>query len=181
MTTTYVIFQAPIDQKTSQHLIASCINEVHVGATEIYLAISTAGGNVMSGITMYNILKALPVKLTTHNVGNVDSIGNAVFLAGERRIACSHSTFMFHGVGCEIHATRFEEKNLNEIMHSIAADQTRISGILQDRTSLAFDEIRELFKEGKTKDVAAAKEAGIIHEIAELQIPPGARTVSMVF
>ena len=65
----------------------------------VYLLLSSEVGSVMHGINLYNVLRALPVKLVTHNVGNVDSIGNAIFLAGEERYACQHSTFMFHGVG----------------------------------------------------------------------------------
>jgi len=53
----------------------------------------------MHGMNLYNVLRAMPFKLITHNVGNVDSIGNAVFLARAERYACPHSTFMFHGVG----------------------------------------------------------------------------------
>ena len=47
----------------------------------------------MNGMNLYNFLRGLPIRLTTHNVGNVDSIGNAVFLAGEHRYACPHSPF----------------------------------------------------------------------------------------
>ena len=69
----------------------------------------------MNGLNLYNVLRALPTKLITHNVGNVDSIGNAIFLAGVERYACPHSTFMFHGVGFDAPAnSRFEEKNLRE-------------------------------------------------------------------
>jgi ATP-dependent protease ClpP protease subunit len=53
---------------------------------------------VAQGINIYNVLCGMPFKLVTHNVGNVDSIGDVVFLAGETRYACAHSTFMFHGV-----------------------------------------------------------------------------------
>ena len=60
--------------------------------------LSTPGGSVMNGLNLYNVLRGLPITLTTHNVGNVDSIGNAIFLAGQIRYACPHSTFMFHGV-----------------------------------------------------------------------------------
>jgi hypothetical protein len=53
----------------------------------------------MHGMTVYNVLRGLPCDLTIHNIGNVDSIGNAIFLAGKHRYACKNSTFMFHGVG----------------------------------------------------------------------------------
>ena len=73
----------------------------------------------MYGMNLYNVLRALPIKLTVHNVGNVDSIGNAVFLAGSPRYACPHSTFMFHGVGFDIsQGARLEEKLLTERLAS---------------------------------------------------------------
>jgi hypothetical protein len=64
--------------------------------------LSTQGGSVMHGMNLYNLLRALPIELTIHNVGNVDSIGNVVFFAGSKRFAYAHSTFMFHGVGFDM-------------------------------------------------------------------------------
>ncbi len=37
----------------------------------------------MNGLNIYNVLRGFPITLTTHNVGHVDSIGNAIFLAGQ--------------------------------------------------------------------------------------------------
>ena len=69
----------------------------------------------MNGLNIYNVLIGMPFELITHNVGNVDSIANAVFLAGTKRYACPHSTFMFHGVGFDITAgMRLEEKFLKQ-------------------------------------------------------------------
>ena len=59
-----------------------CLHESH-------FVLSTPGGMVMSGVTLYNVLRAMPFRLTTLNAGNVDSIGNAVCLAGERRYAAA--------------------------------------------------------------------------------------------
>lgn len=41
--------------------------------------LSTPGGSVMNGLNLYNVLRALPFKIITHNVGNVDSIGMQLF------------------------------------------------------------------------------------------------------
>ena len=84
----YVSFSAEINANTTESLIATIANCVNQGKAEIYLMISTPGGSVMHGLNIYNVLRAFPVKLVTHNVGNVDSIGNAIFLAGEERYAC---------------------------------------------------------------------------------------------
>ncbi len=113
--TVYVSFSAEINPNTTETLIATISNMANKGVKTVHLLISTPGGSVMNGMNLYNILRGLPIHLITHNVGNIDSIGNAVFLAGAERYACPHSTFMFHGVGFDITAgMRLEEKFLKE-------------------------------------------------------------------
>jgi ATP-dependent protease ClpP protease subunit len=178
----YVSFSAEIIAHTTESLIAAMANCVNQGVREVYLMLSTPGGNVMHGMNLYNVLRALPLKLVTHNVGNVDSIGNAVFLAGAERYACPHSTFMFHGVGRPVTAgMRLEEKNTKETLDSILADQKRIGSIIKDRTKLRDAEIEALFREAQTKDAAFAAGCGIVHQVKDVQIPPGSTIVSLVF
>jgi ATP-dependent protease ClpP protease subunit len=110
MPTTYINFHATINMATVQNVIAAVSQKL------------------MSGLTLYNFLRGIPATVKMHNVGNVDSIGNAIFVAADlpNRFACAHSTFMFHGVGVDIQNARFEEKNAREVVHSILADQKRI-------------------------------------------------------
>jgi ATP-dependent protease ClpP protease subunit len=97
--TAYISFSADINQMTTEHIIATSTNMIDKGFNRLYYLISTPGGNVMNGLNIYNVLRGLPAKIVFHNVGNVDSMGNVVFLSGDERYACPHSTFMFHGVG----------------------------------------------------------------------------------
>lgn len=136
----------------------------------------------MNGLNLFNVMRAFPFKLITHNVGNVDSIGNAVFLAGEERYACPHSTFMFHGVGFEVDkAIRLEEKNLSESLDSIVQDHRRIGDILMEHTNLDEGQVRDLFREARTKDADFAKSVGIVHDIRDVQIPLGEPVISLIF
>lgn len=109
----------------------------------------------MSGITLYNFLRGMPFNLIVHNIGNVDSIGNAIFLAGNTRYACGHSTFMFHGVGFDRPASRLEEKALREMLDGLASDQRRIGSIIVERTQIAENEIEGLFREAQPKPTIA--------------------------
>jgi Clp protease len=59
-----------------------------VAGTDNFYVLLKPGGSIQSGIALYNFLRAIPATVTTHNVGNVDSIGNAVFLAADERLAC---------------------------------------------------------------------------------------------
>lgn len=179
--TVYVSFSAEINVSTTEQLIAVLANQANQGIDHIYLMLSTPGGNVANGMNLYNVLRAMPFKLTTHNVGNVDSIGNAVFLAGEERLASPHSTFMFHGVGFDVQNTRLEEKNLREYLDGLLSDQGRIGSILQERTKLAANETSDLFREARTKDSAFALEKGIVTGVSDVKIPAGSPVLSLVF
>jgi ATP-dependent Clp protease, protease subunit len=178
----YISFSAEIVPHTTESLIATVANFANQGVKQIYLMLSTPGGSVMHGMNIYNVLRALPIELTTHNVGNVDSIGNAVFLAGKHRYACPHSTFMFHGVGFDVPAqSRLEEKFLRERLDGIASDQKRIGSVIEERTRLPKEDISKLFLEAQTKDAAFAAGCGIVDEVRDVQIPPGSTVASLVF
>jgi ATP-dependent Clp protease protease subunit len=178
----YITFSAEIVPHTTESLIAALSNVVNQGVQEVHLLLSTPGGHVMYGMNLYNVLRGLPIRLITHNVGNVDSIGNAVFLAGQRRIACPHSTFMFHGVGFDAPGgTRFEEKVLRERLDAILSDQRRIGAVLAERTRLTPEQISTLFLEAQTKDAAFAVGCGIVDEVRDVEIPPGSPVISLVF
>ena len=178
----YVTFSAEINVNTTESLIASMTQLANQGVPKVTLLLSTPGGAVMNGMNVYNVLRAMPFELTTHNVGNVDSIGNAIFLAGEKRYASPHSTFMFHGVGFQSQPGQvLEEKILRERLGGIQADQKRIGDVIAERTSLQLDAIGALFLEAQTKDAAYAIGAGIIHEIRDAKIPAGTPVVSLVF
>jgi len=115
-------------------------------------------------------------------VGNVDSIGNVIFLAGKERYACPHSTFMFHGVGFDCQAgIRLEQKNLEEYLGSLMSDQKRMSSIIREHTNLNDGQVSDLFKETRTKDATYARDIGIVHEIKDVTIPAGAPILSLVF
>jgi ATP-dependent Clp protease protease subunit len=181
-TTTYISFSAEINVKTMEALLGVLAQQCSQGVKTIYLLLSTPGGHVNCGITIYNMLRAMPFHLITHNVGNVDSIGNVIFLAGAERYACAHSTFMFHGVGFDIiQPARFEEKTLRERLGSLDADQNRIGGIIKDRTKLNAQKVKRLFFEAQTKDAAYARANGIVHKVRDVKIPAGSPILQLVF
>ena len=53
---------------------------------------------------LYNYLQALQggLKVTMHNIGNIDSIANVIFLSGGQRFASPNASFHFHGVSMNI-------------------------------------------------------------------------------
>lgn len=178
----YLCFTADINPQTTEAVIAAMSNIVGQGAKKIVLLLSSPGGAVMSGLTLYDFIRSLPIPVETHNMANVDSIANMVFQAGTRRTCSKHSTFMFHGVGFTPNGPhRWELKDLKETMQSIQRDQDRIGAILLDRTKLSKERVGQLFLEASTEDANFAIEHRIVDEIVDIKIPDGAPIISMVF
>jgi ATP-dependent Clp protease, protease subunit len=180
--TAHVNFIAEIVPKTVESLMGVTSDLVNRGHSSIYLMLSSPGGSVAEGIALHNYLRSLPVHLTTHNIGSVNSIANIVFLAGERRLACNHTTFMFHGVSPQTQAPQsFERKVLRENLASVESDEKRIGGIVAERTKLSQSTIDTFFLEAKTLGAEEALNGGIVHEIGQASIPKGCPVFSLVF
>ena len=177
----YVSFSAEININTAELFIsvmAECLNK---NVKQVYILFSTLGGTVVDGLNMYHVLKGMPFHLTMHNVGNVDSIGIAIFLAGKIRYACLNSTFMFHGVGFNWQQNeRLDQKNLDEKLSSLLQDQKRIGNVIAEYSKLSTSETDSFFKQGCTKDSTFALDKGIINEIREVGIQGGCPMVTLV-
>ncbi|PWD58523.1 Clp protease [Pectobacterium parmentieri] len=91
-----VHFLCPVNTATVSQLQNVCLSSINQGSTEINLHISSQGGETAAGFTAYNFLKSLPVTLRTHNISNIESIANVIFLAGSERFANPISRFVLH-------------------------------------------------------------------------------------
>lgn len=175
----YAIFNAEITPTSANNFVAFLIAQAAGGITRLTIAMSCPGGHVISGITIYNTMLAMPYEIITHNTGNVDSIANVIFLGGKERYACAASTFMFHSVGFNtVPNQRLEEKNLRELLDSVQADHKRICEAISVRTKIPMEEGMKLFIEQRTKDAAWAKSNGVIADIREFSFPAN-RTAQM--
>lgn len=178
----YVIFTAEITPITVERLTATMAQAIDDRVSEVYLAMSTVGGQVQAGIALYNTLLAVPFALTIHNISSVNSIGNVIFLAGQKRYATANSTFMFHGVGFDVTApTRIDERYVRDRLDSLLADQKRMGQIITTRSDIGEDKIAELFRTQTTVDADWARNNGIIEDIRDFKIPPGSAVISFVF
>ncbi len=145
----------------------------------IYWLFSSPGGNVDAGITLYNYLRALPVEIIMHNTGNIDSIANVVFLSADIRYTCVHSSFLFHGIVWNFAANSAMTKGqLFEIISGINLSESKISGIITERTKLTPPEIAALFAQGESKDAVFALSNRFVCEIKNPDIPIGINVLS---
>jgi len=173
----YLILTAEVTPASANTLIQYLGGLIAQAPDRVVIAMNQPGGNVVSGVTIYNAMIAMPYPIVTHNIGNVDSISNIIYLAGCERYACAPSTFMFHGVGFAGNANeRLEENLLKAKLDTILSDHRRISGIFSTRTNGAVS-VRAgmlLFKEQRTRSAEWARDKGFVTDIRDFILPASA-------
>lgn len=175
----YILFTP---QSVTIDAATALINQVKTlcdeGASQVSLLISSPGGNVYSGLLVYNFLKGCPMELTTHNVGICDSITAVIFAAGTRRLSVPHGRFLLHSVSANFPAdANLSETQLEERLTTLRNDTDNIAGVLAAATGRSEESIHEDMRNGLTLDPEKAAEYGLVHEIVEALYPQAARVI----
>ncbi len=175
----YLSSSANIHQKIAEDIISFAAACANAGVKRVYWLFSTPGGKVSDGINIYNVLRGMPFELAVHNVANVDSIGNVIFLAAQERYAVPSATFMFHTVGIELTDARLDFRSGREKLQSIQSDEKRMINIMEKHLKLTHRQLESLYHRQREEDVEFALTAGIISEIREVKIHPGAPIITL--
>lgn len=178
----FIRLLAPINQGSASALLQTVDNLLKMGTNRIHLLISSPGGDVAQGISVYNYLKHIPAELYTYNFGSVDSIGVVIYSAGKKRFCESRSRFLIHNPSVNIQCNgvmTMDEKQVEEILKGLKIDQENIAGIIADTTNKDIAAIKELMNARTTFNFEKAKDFGLAHEISTLQIPMGETVTSI--
>ncbi len=176
MKTHIVHFTAPINSYTSGQLIDKCTQAIQQGADELIIKIATMGGECSYGFSLYNFLLALPIPVKTHNLGTVESMGNIIFLAGEYRTACHYSKFLLHPFHWTLNGA-VDHARISEYAMSLDYDLLLYSSIVDERTrgaAMPINVLECLTASPKILNAEDALEAGLIHAVDSIGMPPGA-------
>jgi len=177
-----VNFVSEINSITASALNGALAQVVNNQNDEIHLFVSTPGGTVADGIAIYNFIRALPVQTITYNIGQVNSIGNVVYQSGQRRVASTSSSFMFHGVGVNAQPNmRLELKLLQETAQSIENDQALINDIMVKHTKLSVEDLNTMFLTMAHIRASEALERGLADEVADFCLPAGVPILPLMF
>ena len=111
--------------------------------SEITMYISSPGGEVSSGLAIYDIMQTVSCPIKTVCVGTAASFGAVLFAAGNKREMLPHSKLMIHdpliaGTGFTGSATSISEK-----VGNLMKTRDVIGEILSRHTKRTLDEIYE--------------------------------------
>lgn len=174
--TVFFSFHDNIMLDTANRFMDFCARAIqHYKPKKLYFLFSSNGGAVDSGCVLYNYLRGLPQEIIMHNIGSINSIANAVFLGGDVRYATSTSMFLLHGITWNIpQPINLTYSQMQEYVSNFDASEEQSARIIGDRTKLTSTEVRDLFRQGQSKNPSFALEKELIHEIRDVSIPDGA-------
>lgn len=140
------------------------INSQRESISSLTLNICSLGGNVASGIGMYNFLKNLSFPIHTHNMGEVTSAAILPYLSGKIRTAEPISKFMLHPITIGINSELPYHK-VQEILRGIDLDIKNFGKIISTETNSLNGQcnIENLLKsDSLVLDLSAAYKYGIV-------------------
>jgi ATP-dependent Clp protease protease subunit len=133
--------------------------------------INSPGGQVYSGMAIYDTMRMIPNKISTVAVGVAASFGTVLLAAGEKgqRYALPHATIHMHqplggaqGQASDIEIQAKEILRLKERLNAILSDATG-----QDLDTIIHDTERDFFMSAQ-----AAVEYGLVDKVLE---PPASK------
>jgi ATP-dependent Clp protease protease subunit len=183
MTTEPVVikFFAPVVDVTINALMNAIDSKMKQGITQFIILISSPGGSVLHGLSAYNYLKGLPVTITTHNFGSVDSIGVVVFCGGSKRFSVPQARFLLHGVSANFQKERLEEKQLEERLKGLKIDVENIAKVIAANTGRSVQDVTNAMLERTTLNPEEAKEWGLVDDIKAELFEAGSEVISIQY
>jgi ATP-dependent protease ClpP protease subunit len=175
----YIVFTADV-QTLQAAKLRNALTVASNANNNIYLIISSGGGNVFEGLSIASFMKTLPAQITTHNIGQTDSIANVIFAAGTTRLANTHASFMFHGVSMHYEKQDLIESQLQEQYLQVKRLRESIATAFATYSGLNLADAQTLMVSGAT--ILSAQEAlskAIVHEVRDASIPPGSQVVAI--
>lgn len=151
-----------VNAATANELLKQLMYLENQSSDEITLYINSPGGDVTSGIAVYDYISIMRAPVKTVCIGTAASMGAILFLAGRKRLMLPRTRIMIHDPsfsrhdigGHKSHQIQRELEELNKIREMLAQ-------IISDRTGKSLDEIYEVTADDSFYNAAEAIEFGL--------------------
>lgn len=157
-----------IDHQSSCELIKSLMYLDRQDNSEITIYINSPGGEVMSGLALFDQISMMRSPVRTVCIGTAASMGAIIFLAGQKRQMYPHAQLMIHDPsydrndisGLKPHEVRQELDKLNEVRKTTAE-------IISEKTGKPIKEVYKLTANDTFFTAQEAVASGFADEIVK--------------
>lgn len=157
-----------IDHQSSCELIKSLVYLDRQDNSEITIYINSPGGEVISGLALFDQISMMRSPVRTVCIGTAASMGAIIFLAGQKRQMYPHAQLMIHDPsydrndisGLKPHEVRQELDKLNEVRKTAAE-------IISEKTGKPIKEVYKLTANDTFFTAQEAVASGFADEIVK--------------
>ncbi len=158
-----------VDANTTNELIKQLMYlEREDDETEITLYINSPGGEVTSGLAVYDYMTLMKAPIRTVSIGTAASMGALLFLAGDKRQMLPHTRIMIHDPSYS--NADMSGKKPHEIQHELdKLNETRqiIAQIISEKTGKTLEEVYEVTANDTYYNAEEALKFGLATEIID--------------
>lgn len=153
-------------EKADPEKVVSELLQVSGSNEKIEIHINSRGGDVFSGMSIFNTLKGIDKDIVLIIDGLAASIAGVIAMCGKPVYMAKHSRLMLHGVSGGFYGNIYEMEETINLMRNI---ETELSQMLSVRCYKTSEEIRSLYFDGKDHWFTAqeALDSGLIDGIIE--------------
>ncbi len=165
-----IFLGTPINDQVANVIVAQLLF-LNSQDREIRLYINSPGGQITSGLAIYDTMKMIQAPVSTTAVGMAASMGTILLTAGTKglRYALPHSTIHLHqplgGVQGQAADIEIEAKEILRM-------RDLLNGILRDSTKMGEDQIARYTDRNMYLTAEQAVEVGLIDAVLEPQNLP---------
>lgn len=162
-----VFLTEEVNAQTSNELIKQLMYlERQDSESEVTIYINSPGGEVISGLAVYDYIGMMKAPVRTVCIGTAASMGAILFLAGAKRQMLPHTRLMIHDPsyshndigGRKPHEIQHELDKLNETREALAR-------IISEKTGRSIDEIYKVTADDTFYSAQEAIDFGLATEI----------------
>jgi len=151
-----------VNASTSVKLIKELMVLDKLSDEEVTIYINSPGGEVISGMAVYDVIRMMRAPVKTVCIGTAASMGAMLFLAGDKREMLPHTRLMIHDPafgGGNMAGKKPHE--LQQYVEKLKQTQDIIVDIIAERTGKSKEEVRDTTKEDSYFNVDEAMEYGL--------------------
>ncbi|MCR5626768.1 MAG: ATP-dependent Clp protease proteolytic subunit [Lachnospiraceae bacterium] len=156
-----------VDANTTNELIKQLMYlEMQDDEAEITLYINSPGGEVTSGLAVYDYMTMMKAPIRTVSIGTAASMGAILFLAGDKRQMLPHTRIMIHDPSYS--NANMSGKKSHEIQHELdKLNETReiTAKIIAEKTGKSLEEVYKVTADDTYYNAEEAVEFGLATEI----------------
>jgi ATP-dependent Clp endopeptidase proteolytic subunit ClpP len=146
------------DTYISEKVILAELQKIPKTAKNIHLRVNSSGGSVFTGVTIYELLKNHPAKVTAYVEGLAASIASVIIMAADEVVMGEGAMLMLHKPLVGIYGNAHEMEKMIDILDKI---ESQMVGIYARKTKKSAVELHKILSEDTWYTTEQAIEAGL--------------------